>query len=216
MKLREKEDRYLLKVATVINNSLKCEEIVEIMGRNGYPLERIEEGRGLLELAKRVSLEQRAARADKLGATEEFKEAFRQGDLLFAKLIKLARIALERDVPTLERLGIKGARKRSIGKWLVQAKQFYSIALEKEEVLESLAPSGIDRVSLEEGRLLVERVQTLYLLKVKRNGESQMATKRKERAILELNDWYRAYLRVAKLGLAEVPQLIEKLGIVER
>ena len=50
----------------------------------------------------------------------------------------------------------------------------------------------------------------------KEKGEAQAATKARDAAIDELQDWLSDYLAIAKVALEDNPQLLEGLGVLVR
>tara|TARA_R110002050_G_scaffold89774_1_gene188980 strand:- start:37267 stop:37446 length:180 start_codon:yes stop_codon:yes gene_type:complete len=47
----------------------------------------------------------------------------------------------------------------------------------------------------------------------KESGEAQQATDDRERAMDEIDEWMSLYYTIAKIALANKPQLLEKLGV---
>ena len=59
----------------------------------------------------------------------------------------------------------------------------------------------------------IETTRTLYLKEV---GESQEATKTKDKALAELEEWMSDFYAVAKIAMEDQPQLLETLGLLVR
>ena len=59
----------------------------------------------------------------------------------------------------------------------------------------------------------LETTRALYLREV---GESQEATKKKDKALAELEDWMSDFHLVAKIAMEDQPQLLESLGVLVR
>lgn len=118
--------------------------------------------------------------------------------------------------PPLERLGLLGNRGKSIAVWIMKANIFYSQALDSPELLERLAGCGVNRKSLERGREQLEGIKSLHRKNEMANGRARMSTKERDGALEELKGWLTRYRAVARVALAEMPQLIEQLGIMER
>ena len=55
----------------------------------------------------------------------------------------------------------------------------------------------------------LEAARAAYL---REKGESQDATKQKDKAFGEMDDWMSAFYAVAKIALEDSPQLLESLG----
>lgn len=209
-------DVFFLEAMLLIENSLDNEQIMEIMGRYGYSKKRITKGKELLELAKRRQSETVIKHAQRKKEYARYHEELRRAKSFLAKLIKLSRIAMGKDSSGLNTLGLAKPWERSVAAWLVGADFFYSQALEEERVIDRLAAAGVNRERLLEGRELLERARGLHVGKVSYRGEAQMATKARDRALKDLKRWYDDYRRTARIALAEVPQLMEQVGIVEK
>ena len=59
----------------------------------------------------------------------------------------------------------------------------------------------------------IETTRTLYLREV---GESQEATREKDKALAELEEWMSDFYAVAKIAMEDQPQLLESLGLLVR
>lgn len=208
-------DDYYLMARTLIYNSLDNEEIVVRMNDAGYPKERLEEGKKLYDESFALKVKQDDSKGVSSEASKEFKEAFKRADDYFAQLIKFARIALEDDIPSLEKLAIKCQRKKNISGWISQAETFYSNALSNPILQAKLSDCGITEKKLLEGQSLAKVVIKMHGIKEEKDGRAQMATSKKEQALRELKKWVKKYRKTARLALAAEPQLMEIIGIKE-
>ncbi len=52
--------------------------------------------------------------------------------------------------------------------------------------------------------------------KYQKRGQAQTATAERDNAIDDLLEWYREFIDTAKVTFRKTPQLIEKLGILEK
>jgi len=62
----------------------------------------------------------------------------------------------------------------------------------------------------------VEAVKVAREAQAKEAGEAQQATKTRDAAIAEARAYMTDFRTIAKIALAEVPQLSERIGIVDR
>jgi hypothetical protein len=54
------------------------------------------------------------------------------------------------------------------------------------------------------------------LLQVQEIGESQEATRGKDKALAELEEWMSDFYAVARIAMEDQPQLLESLGLLVR
>lgn len=209
-------EKFYLKAKIAIENSLKIKEVQEIVARFGYPKGRLEEGKRLYDESFELYQNQIQMFSESTEAGKRCKKAFERADEKFAVMVKLARVALEGDKAALEQLGIKSPRKRTIAGWIVQAELFYNHSLANKSTQDKLSMCGINHSNLIEGQMMLKEVVELYKEKEEKEGYAQVATKKKDLSLERLKEWHRKYVKVAKIALAEVPQLIETLGIIER
>ena len=59
-------------------------------------------------------------------------------------------------------------------------------------------------------------IERANLTQEKEKGEAQAATKARDAALDDLQDWLSDYLAIAKVALEEDPQLLEGLGVLQR
>jgi len=62
---------------------------------------------------------------------------------------------------------------------------------------------------------LVQAVAEANAVQEKEKGEAQEATKLRDAALDDLDQWMSDFIAIARLALEERPQYLEKLGVVE-
>lgn len=214
--LRMSQEEYLLKVKMTLDNSVASPEVLKIMDDAGYPKERIEEGLKMHGETNTLYQNKKTEHGKSTEAGIKFKEAFEKADNYFDKLFKLAHVALKGDKASLEKLGIKGSRKKTIAGLITQSERFYNYALSDSEMQAKLALCGINEKKLVEGQSLTVNLIESYKNREEREGRAQMSTKKKNEAFERLEKWFNAYLKVATISLAAEPQLMETIGILEK
>lgn len=153
---------------------------------------------------------------------DETKEAYAtfsnlQQEIATAFLLhrKKAKVVFRKDKLTAEKLGITGSVPKSYVRWLEKVKKFYSVAPEEAVIakLSKLKITAEDVTSAKTSILQLEHARSEYL---REKGESQDATKAKDTAFAEIDDWMQEFYAVAKIALEDNPQLLEALGIIVR
>jgi hypothetical protein len=212
----QSEAAILEQYRVALENVEKQPQIAAIMTEFGYGPETVAEGKTMLA-ATRQSYETNKTEDD------ETSEAYKLFDTkkeelseIYSTDRKKAKVVFRNEPLTLERLGISGTTPRAYVRWLETVKTFYSEALVDETIKNKLArlqvtPDGLNAANALIGEL--ESARAGYLLE---KGESQEATKTKDAAFSQLDDWMRDFYDVARIALDENPQLLEALGLLVR
>ena len=91
-------------------------------------------------------------------------------------------------------------------------KKFYTVASSDSEIQSKLVRL---KITTEELNGTIEQISNLELARaeyLREKGESQDATKQKDKAFGEIDDWMSEFYAVAKIALEDNPQLLESLG----
>jgi hypothetical protein len=82
--------------------------------------------------------------------------------------------------------------------------------------LEGLGEFNVTHGQIEEVVELLRAVEETWYGYEREKGNAQAATKARDAAVAELNTWMRNARPIARIAVAEQPQLLEKLGILVR
>lgn len=105
---------------------------------------------------------------------------------------------------------------RSYIRMLEAARTFYSVSLDDPEIQSRLARVKITPEQLREVAPLLAEVEAARAVYFKELGEAQHATKLKDEAFAEIDDWMKEFYAIAKIALEDSPQLLESLGRLVR
>ncbi|MGK7930985.1 MAG: hypothetical protein AB4041_06080 [Microcystaceae cyanobacterium] len=213
MKLNETIDTFFNRASVAINNALTTDKIQAYLKEYGYTPEKIKQGKTLYETALKAQQKQRQEYGEQMGATESFNQLWTQAKESYMRCLKIARIAFKKDVAITTSLGLNGTRKQSFSGWLSQANQFFENALTNPQVLAGLAEYNITKAKLQAAQADTKAVETASLIQEKEKGDAQNATKIRDKALDELNDWLSDFIAIARIALESEPQLLESLGI---
>lgn len=125
---------------------------------------------------------------------------------------KKAKVVFRNDSLTADKLAISGTMPRTYIKWLEAAKKFYSVASADTDIQGKFARLKISVDDLTAANTLISELEAARAVHQKEKGESQDATKAKDAAFAEIDDWISEFYAVAKIGLEDSPQLLEALG----
>ncbi|MEK6476858.1 hypothetical protein WJR50_04960 [Catalinimonas sp. 4WD22] len=130
-------------------------------------------------------------------------------DVMYGKHRTNARFFYREDEDMLKKLHLKGVKKVRYTDWLEQVQNFY------EQVdVKSLEAYGILPKEVNEVKKLISQLSELIVLRNDAKRQAQQVTQAKQKAVAELRQWFRYFIKVAELACHEDPQLLESMGIV--
>ena len=199
-----------------LTNAVNQSEIATILAEFGYDSEEIAKGSKLLKKAtdtynlnKQEDNETIEARADFDTKVEELEE-------LYSMHRKKGKVVFRKDELVLQKLGLSGSLPRSYVKRIEAIQIFYTELQADAILLDKLARLKITIKDIRLGLALISSIQQARTLYLREIGESQDATKTKDSAFAQLDDWMRDFFAVAKIAMEDNPQLLEALGILVR
>ena len=193
-------------------NVEKQSAIATIMAAFGYDETLLTEGKTLLTKT-------RAAFDFNKKEDDETSEAYKNFTTLKENLAttytlhrKKAKVIFRKESTTLNKLSLSGSLPTAYIKWLETVKKFYTVASSDSEIQSKLVRL---KITTEELNGTIEQISNLELARaeyLREKGESQDATKQKDKAFGEIDDWMSEFYAVAKIALEDNPQLLESLG----
>lgn len=207
-------EQMLYEAGLRINNSLGDNKILDAVTPMGYPQEKLNEGLALLNEATTLVETQVREYGEMDEAQAVFEDERVATNANYMDMIRIARVAFKNDVKATSTLELNGRRSRTISGWLKQTQGFYRAILANEEWKAALAVYGQTEEKLSVQLAAVEAVATASETVKKEKGDAQNATQERDEKLEELLDWVSDYEVIARIALADKPQLLEKLGIV--
>jgi len=195
-------------------NARNNEVIKTALAEYGITEEKLNLGIAKYEEAVGLDAAQKKEYGEQFEATDELNRSYNTANKMYVRHVKLARLAMDDNRGMQEKLDIIGQRKKTLSGWLHQAKRFYTNALNSEDVLTALAEYNITAEKLQEGQQLVAAVETASNKQFKEKGEAQNATKSRDAAVDDLQNFMGNFIAVARIALEDRPQILEALGIV--
>ena len=98
--------------------------------------------------------------------------------------------------------------------YLYQAGLRINNSLGDAKVKDAVAAYGYTTEKLNEGVVLLKAAEDMYEQQEKEYGDAENAAQLHDEIFKELHEWVSGYKEIAKIALADKPQLLEKLGIV--
>lgn len=209
---RFSESEILEQYRVSLDNAEKQPAIASALAELGYDTETIAQGKALYNKT-RNAFDVNKSEDDE--TAESYKRWFDLKEELADRYSldrKKAKVIFRKDEVTKERLGVTGILPKAYVTWLETVKKFYSVALSDTDIQAKLARLKITPEHLNETNQLIAEVEAARSDYLREVGESQNATKIKDAALAELDDWMRDFYAVAKIALDDQPQLLEALG----
>lgn len=209
---RFSESEILEQYRISLDNAQNQSEIASALAELGYDAETIAQGKALYNKA-RDAFDANKTEDDE--TAETYKRWFDLKENLANRYSldrKKAKVIFRKDEVTKEKLGVNGILPKAYVNWLETVKKFYSVALSDTDIQAKLARLKITPEHLDETNQLITEVEAARSDYLREVGESQNATKVKDAALAELDDWMRDFYAVAKIALDDKPQLLEALG----
>jgi len=199
-----------------LHNARHQSAIAEILNEFGYGPDALAEGDAKLAAARSAFDGNRTEKSEASAAHHVFTTKKDQLIDRYALDRRKARAAFSKDPVTAKQLAIVGNMPRSFIRGLEAARTYYSVSLADPEIQGRLARLKITPEHLSQAATLLGEVEAARANYFKELGEAQQATKLKEEAFAQLDDWMKEFYAIAKIALEESPQLVESLGRLVR
>ncbi|MFK5958962.1 MAG: hypothetical protein QM495_08860 [Lutibacter sp.] len=187
-------------------------EIATIMAEFGYDETLLTEGKTLLTKTRQAFDLNKTEDDETSEAYNNFKTTKENLAKTYSLHRKKAKVIFRKDEITYNNLDLKGSLPTSYIKWLEVVKKFYSVAIGDTQIETKLARLKVTPTELQDTVALIAELETARAEYLKEKGESQDATKLKDKAFGEIDDWMSEFYAVAKIALEDNPQLLESLG----
>jgi hypothetical protein len=211
---RLSKDAVLFQAGLRINNSLADDMVKIAVAPFGFTEEKLNQGKALLTEAETLYESQQKEYGDVDGAQNQLVELREQAHKVYMSMLVIARIALKNNVQATTTLELGGERASTISGWLKQTRNFYRALLANSDWKEAMMAYGQAEEDLNHALQAVDAVNLAAEQVKKEMGDAQNATGKRDMKFEELIEWVRDYEKVARIALANQPQLLEKLGIV--
>jgi len=207
-------DEILFQSGLRINNSLSDPLILNAVSLMGYNQEKLLEGQNLLDEATTLVETQKREYGEVDAAQQVFDDQRKNAHKVYMAVLAISKIAFKGDVQAISTLDLTGRRASTFSGWLNQTRSFYRAILANEAWKTELAKYGQTEAMLTGELAMIDAVATASENKKKEMGDAQNATQERDEKIEELAEWVTDYEVIARIALADKPQLLEKLGIV--
>jgi len=206
----------LEKYRVAFENAHSNPEIVEILAEFGYDEAKLNEG-------KQIHTDTRRLFDFKETEVDETKEAKSIWDNKLDTLTdtyllhrKKAKAVFRKEPVILSQLEIDGRIPAKYIKFIEIVRKFYSVLLADEVLQQRLLILKITLEDLTQANNQLSEVEQTRADYLRERSETQDATDAKDNAFETLDDWMYDFYMVARIALADKPQLLEALGLFVR
>lgn len=194
-------------------NAVAQPKISKNMALYGYTADKIAEGQQIFDHTMVVFNANKTEDDETSEASKQFKNELADIENNYRSDRRKARILFRDEPILLKRLGIVGNVPETYLNLMHTCKTFYTVALADSAISDRLAVlnTPLEHLSTMQNKLIqIENTRIIFLREM---GESQEATKAKDKAIADLEWWMRDFYAVARIAMEDEPQLLEALGI---
>ncbi len=209
---KQSELQYLENYRLVFTNLSQVAEIQTQMADYGYDETAINEGKALYEKAKTLYDVRQTESAEEKQAYDAFANTFEQLKEQYKKHRKKAKVALLKKANLYEPFHLKKPMPQAYLKFIQEAKVFYEQMQNNAEAKPLLARFKLTEEIATAQLTAIETVTELRAKYEKEKGESQQATKDKNKAFEDIAEWMREFYTIAEIALEDQPQLLESIG----
>lgn len=206
----------LEKFRVSLENAEKQPEIAAILAEYSLDTEALAEGRAKLVNAIAAYNTNKTEDVETSETRNTFHQLSEQLEASHRKHRKIARIVFRNDPVTRQKLAIEGAYPESYAKWIGNTKTFYAAALGDETIQTALGRLKVTPEELTATSDLAGQVEAARAEYHREIGESQNATKVKDAALSDIEDWMSEFYAISRIALEDNPQLLESLGVFVR
>jgi hypothetical protein len=205
----------IARATTLYTNARDNAEIADALADPyGYGPDDYAEGLARVEAASTLDAAQDREYREKTQATAEAQAATSALEGLYVAHRRLARTKIRRDDPAYAALGLRGKLPDGRADLIKHADDFYRTLDDDPTPVAEVR--GMNAAALERGRTLVQAARDAMTAQAKETGEAERATATRDDAVEALRAHAAELAEVAKIALADRPQLLEVLGISSR
>ena len=213
---KNSEAQMLEQYRVTLVNVENQKEIADTLAEFGYPSKTIEIGRKLLDKTNKLLDFNKKEDNETIRARADFDINYEKIKNKYSSHRKIAKVVFRKDDVVQKQLSLKGAIPRTYINWLIAVKTFYKEIIEDICLLNKLERFKITSEVAKSCLTDIAALETIRAFYLKEKGESQEATKEKDRALSELEEWMSEFYAVAKIAMEDRPQLLEALGLLVR
>ncbi len=146
-------------------------------------------------------------------ARKAYNEKLEEVENYYKPLRTKAKVVFRNNSEVQLQLMINGSFPKSYPTLIERTEKFFNTLNTNPELLAQLSRLAVIKEDIAQGLGLIGELKGFRAKYQVERGESQEATKAKDKALKELEDWIIDFKEIAELALEDQPQLQESLGI---
>lgn len=213
---RRTEEQIMENFRVTLANLVNQPTIAITMAEYGYTTEKNAVGKQLFDSAINAINFNKQEDNETIAERANFDNKLSAITTIYASHRRKAKVIFRKDPVSLKQLGLSGAYSRTYVKMVEVMKSFYNGILSNPAHIALLAEFKITEQEITNCITEISALETTRQLYLKEIGESQEATKVKDKAMLNLVEWMDDLYAVAKIAMDDKPQLLESIGVFVR
>ena len=205
-------EQMLRNFGAMFENLSKEGDLKTELAEYGYDENKISEGKALYNEARKYFDINLKETREETSASLAFQEKYQNIQKKYSVHRKKARIVFEDNEEALRQLKLKGNASRAIASAMEEMRAFYQLLDTTPSLLTPLKQLKISEQDVKSQLQEFPEVEKAYATYLQEKGESQQATRDKNKAFEALDKWMSKFYKVAKIALEDRPQLLEALG----
>lgn len=208
----QSNEQMLQNFGAMFENLSKEGDLKTELAEYGYDDAKIAEGKALYDEARKTFDANIKETREESSASLAFQEKYQNVQKTYSTHRKKARIVFEENEEALRQLKLKGSAARAIAASMEEMRAFYQLLDTTPHLLSALKQLKITEEDVKNQLKEFPEVEKAYAVYLQEKGESQQATRDKNKAFEALDKWVSKFYKVAKIALEDRPQLLETLG----
>ena len=199
-----------------LENTESQTEIATIMAEFGYDETLLTEGKTLLTKTREAFDFNKKEDDETTESYSNFTTLKENLAKTYSLHRKKGKVIFRKEPTTLSKLALTGSLPSAYITWLETVKKFYTVASEDTAIQTKLVRLKITPEDISGTITLINNLEEARATYLREKGESQDATKAKDKAFAEIDDWISEFYAVAKIALEDNLQLLESIGTFVR
>lgn len=195
-----------------LENTESQTEIATIMAEFGYDETLLTEGKTLLTKTREAFDFNKKEDDETTESYSNFTTLKENLAKTYSLHRKKGKVIFRKEPTTLSKLALTGSLPSAYITWLETVKKFYTVASEDTAIQTKLVRLKITPEDISGTITLINNLEEARATYLREKGESQDATKAKDKAFAEIDDWISEFYAVAKIALEDNLQLLESIG----
>ncbi len=212
---RQDHDALTARARVALTNA-RLPELAPLLADYGLDDAALDEGDALLTSAETASRSHAQEYGEQYAATDRRDALEAEARALYARLVRLARIAYAPGTEGHTRLTLGGTRADAAEAFLREARTFYDLLAADAALRAPLERRRITPAALTAALASLDALDAAIATQTQESGEAQEATDARNTAHARLRGWMRDFTATAEIALDAHPQMRERLGLLER